>query len=209
VPDHDWLTWHDRYDQPDSWARRRLAVVQRQIGAALDGLPPGPIRVVSMCAGQGHDLLGVLATHPRRADVTARLVELDPRNVAVARRAAGPGVEVVEGDASLVGSYDGMVPADLVVACGVFGNISDADIEHTVTHLPRLCRTGGTVVWTRHTAAPDITPSVRNWFRDNGFREIVFETAEDGVPFGVGSHVLTGPTLPYLPELRLFDFVGY
>jgi hypothetical protein len=31
-----------------------------------------------MCAGQGHDVLGALPDHPRRGDVTARLVELDP-----------------------------------------------------------------------------------------------------------------------------------
>jgi hypothetical protein len=33
--------------------------------------------VISLCAGQGRDLLGVLADHPRREDVRARLVELD------------------------------------------------------------------------------------------------------------------------------------
>ncbi|GHD35622.1 hypothetical protein GCM10010335_31060 [Streptomyces galbus] len=32
-----------------------------------------------MCAGQGRDLIGVLAGHPRRDDVRARLVELDEK----------------------------------------------------------------------------------------------------------------------------------
>ncbi|MGH3780504.1 MAG: hypothetical protein ACRDRO_07715 [Pseudonocardiaceae bacterium] len=83
----DWCAWHDDYDQPDSVLGRRLRVVQQQIWQALDDCPPGPLRVVSLCAGQGHDLLGVLARHSRREDVTARLVELDPRNVALANRA--------------------------------------------------------------------------------------------------------------------------
>jgi hypothetical protein len=38
----------------------------------------------------GRDVIGVLAGHPRRDDVRARLVELDERNVAVARQASPP-----------------------------------------------------------------------------------------------------------------------
>jgi DNA replication and repair protein RecF len=34
------------------------------------------------------DLIGVLASHPRRGDVRARLVEIDPRNVAFAEAGA-------------------------------------------------------------------------------------------------------------------------
>jgi hypothetical protein len=55
-------------------------MVQAMVADALERVPPGPVRVVSLCAGQGRDLLGVLADHPRRGDVTARLVELDPGN---------------------------------------------------------------------------------------------------------------------------------
>src|SRR5437867_2671389 len=80
----DWRTWHDEYDDPRSRMARRLHVVQTQIRAALDHSPSGPLRVISLCAGQGRDLLGVLADHPRRDDVRARLVELDARNTALA-----------------------------------------------------------------------------------------------------------------------------
>jgi hypothetical protein len=55
-----------------------------QIRTALDGSPAGPLRVISLRAGQGCDLLEVLAEHPRRDDVPARLVELDERNTAFA-----------------------------------------------------------------------------------------------------------------------------
>ncbi len=105
----DWHSWHADYDVPDSWPARRLAVVQEQVPRALDASPPGPLTVVSLCAGEGRDLLEVLPTHPRRDDVRARLVELDPRSTAVAEesiRVAGlTGVEVVEGDAALVDHY--------------------------------------------------------------------------------------------------------
>ena len=84
----DWGAWHDAYDDPGSSLAQRLAVVQARIAAALDVAPPGPLRAVSMCAGQGRDLIPVLASHPRGRDVTARLVELDPALAATARRAA-------------------------------------------------------------------------------------------------------------------------
>jgi hypothetical protein len=101
VTARDWYAWHQDYDDPGSALARRLVAVQDQIRAALDAAPPGPLRAVSLCAGQGRDLIGALAAHPRRADVAARLVELDPRNAGLARaaaeRAALPGVEVVTG----------------------------------------------------------------------------------------------------------------
>ena len=121
----DWYAWHADYDRPGSGLAQRLGWVQERIRVALDTAPPGRVRAISLCAGQGRDLIGVLATHPRRDDVTARLVELDPRNTAVARRLAAEagltGVEVVTGDASLASQYASLVPAYLVVACGLFG----------------------------------------------------------------------------------------
>src|SRR5437868_376397 len=102
----DWKGWHDGYDRPGSPLSRRLRVVQDRIRDALAGCPPGPLDVVSVCAGQGRDLIEVLAGHPRRAEVRARLVELEPANAAVAAGAAHAagldGVEVVTGDASAV-----------------------------------------------------------------------------------------------------------
>ena len=202
----DWVAWHEAYDNPATGLFRRLRVVRTRIRDALAGLPAGPIRVISMCAGQGQDLIGALAGHPRGADVSARLVEADPRNVAAARATAPSGVEVVEGDAASSGAYAGYVPADLVLACGVFGNLTPADIRHTVANLPRFCRTGATVIWTHHIDAPDRTPEIRTWFAGNGFAEIGFDS-EPGFHYGVGTHVLTGPALPFDPGLKLFEFV--
>jgi hypothetical protein len=150
-----------------------LAVVRVQVRAALDRSAPGSVRAISVCAGQGHDLIGVLAGHPRRADVTARLVELDEHNALLARRVAkeaGLGeVEVVAADASMTDAYEGAVPADLVLLCGVFGNISAEDIANTVSHLPRLCAPEAKVIWTRHRHPPDLTPYIRETFERAGF----------------------------------------
>ncbi|GAB2971259.1 class I SAM-dependent methyltransferase [Saccharothrix stipae] len=207
----DWHEWHDDYDRPDSALARRLRAVQAQVRAALDDSPPGPLRVLSLCAGQGRDLLEVLADHPRRGDVRARLVELDPRNTAVAEaaaRAAGlTGVEVLTADASLTDHYRDLAPADLVLVCGVFGNITDEDVERTVEHCTRLCATGGTVVWTRHRGAPDLVPTICDWFEDRGFeRRWLSDPAAD---YGAGAHRFRGEPRPLTTGARMFTFVGY
>ena len=202
----DWRTWHDDYDLPGSWQARRLRVVQERIREVLDDSPPGPLRVVSLCAGQGRDLLEVLADHPRRVDVRARLVELDERNAAVARRLA-PDVEVVTADASLTDHYLDMAPANLVLVCGVFGNITDEDVRRTVGYCTQLCTTGGTVIWTRHRDAPDRVPLICEWFSELGFeRQWMSDPAE---VFGVGVHRFTGRSRPLVAGERMFTFVGY
>jgi len=205
---HDWHEWHRAYDQADSPLARRLAVVQRCIAAALDAAPPGPVAVVSMCAGEGRDILGVLASHPRRSDVHGRLVELDPELAAVARSNAPHGIEVLCADAGAMSSYTGAVPAGIVLVCGVFGNITDADMMHTIDELPTLCATGATVVWTRHRRRPDATPAVRQRFSANGFDEVGFH-APEGTMFAVGVHRLAGEPHAFDATGRLFDFVGY
>jgi hypothetical protein len=206
-----WQAWHDLYDTPTSYLSRRLATVQRHIRAALDQAPPGAIRAISMCAGQGRDLIGVLTDHPRGADVTARLVELDEGNAALAQASAAQAgldrVDVVCGDASTTDAFVGAAPAALVLVCGVFGNISDGDIERTVEAMPRFCAPDATVIWTRHRRAPDLTPSIREWFGAGGFDEVAFEAPTDAL-FGVGVHRFSGAPQPLRPGRRLFRFVG-
>ncbi|MER5184888.1 SAM-dependent methyltransferase [Streptomyces sp. NPDC002896] len=207
----DWQTWHDRYDTRDSPLARRLLTVQERIRLALDDCPPGPLRVVSLCAGQGRDLLGVLPGHPRRLDVRARLVELDPKNVdlaAAAARSAGlHEVEAVAADAALLDHYDGMAPADIVLICGVFGNIADPDIERTVDASTQLCKTGGRVIWTRHRKDPDRVPLICKWFEERGFDR---EWVTDGDQLqAVGVHRFGSRPMPLQLGTRMFSFVGY
>ncbi|HUB37980.1 MAG TPA: class I SAM-dependent methyltransferase family protein [Streptosporangiaceae bacterium] len=207
----DWVEWHRDYDDPRSLLSRRLGLVQGHLRAELERAPAGDIRLISLCAGQGRDVIGVLAGHPRRDDVRARLVELDKRNVAVARqaaRAAGlDGVEVLQADAGITDACAGAVPAQIVMVCGIFGNISVSDIQATVAGLPGLCATGALVLWTRHRAAPDLTPAIRSWLSETGFREEAFDISDDGF-MSVGAHRLTGEPAAFVAGQRLFTFPG-
>ncbi|MCL2731426.1 MAG: SAM-dependent methyltransferase [Actinomycetia bacterium] len=207
----DWHAWHGAYDSPDSPLAERLHTAQHRISLALDDAPPGPLRVVSVCAGQGRDLIGALDGHPRRADVTARLVELDPRNTAEAHRAAAalglPRVTAVTGDAALTDAYAGMAPADLVLLCGVFGNITLADIERVTGFCTRLCAENGTVIWTRNRQRPDVFPQVCGWLEERGFDRVWVSDPERAQ--GVGVHRLTGPPGELPPGERMFTFIGY
>jgi hypothetical protein len=126
----------------------------------------------------------------------------------------GAAVEVVTGDAGTVDAYAEAVPADLVLVCGVFGNIPDDDIRHTVDTLPQLCAAGATVIWTRHRKAPDVTPAIRTWFAAAGFDEVAFRSEDESEAdptdrtgrFGVGAHRLTAGPQPLQAGTRLFTF---
>ena len=206
----DWRAWHDAYDDPGSSQARRLPVVRARIAGALGAARPGPLRAISLCAGQGRDLIPVLARHPRGRDVTARLVELDPALAAAARRAAAdaglPAVEVVTGDASLTDAYAGLVPADLVLVCGVFGNIPEPDIRRMVGCCAQLCATGGTTVWTRGRRPPDLVPRTCGWFAEEGFE--LSWLSDPGTRYGVGVHRFTAQPRPLAAGLRMFSFAG-
>ena len=206
----DWVAWHAAYDDPSSPLSARLRRVRSHLSDAIDQAPAGRVSLVSLCAGQGHDVIGVVPGHPRRDDVRAVLVETDERNAALARRAAAEqglsGVEVRHADAGLVASFADALPADVLLLCGIFGNVSDRDVKRTVQASPALCRTGATVIWTRHRRPPDLTPQVRAWFVGSGFDELAFEPLQTSVLTSVGVNRLRRTPRAKPPGHRLFTF---
>jgi hypothetical protein len=192
----DWVRWHRAYDDPDSSLARRLVVVRQRIAEALDALGSRAQRILSLCAGDGRDLLPVLALRPADGRPGAVLVEKDPTLAAQARRRARThglaNVRILVGDAGVPGGFADALPADLLLLCGIFGNISRQDIETTVGAVPALLAPGGHVIWTRGAADPDLRPAIRRLFTDLGLDETSF----DGHPeeFGVGAAHLPDPS---------------
>jgi ubiquinone/menaquinone biosynthesis C-methylase UbiE len=209
--DDHWVRWHGAYDDPSSSLSRRLAVVQERIAQCLSGAPLGAVRVLSLCAGDGRDLVGAMEGHPRRNDVVGLLIELDPALVSGARqRVSDSGlsnIAVVEGDASTSSMFAQTVPVDLLLLCGIFGNVSEADIYATVVECPHLLAPGGVVIWTRHRLEPDLTPTIRTWFAEEGFTEVGFDVSDD-VSYGIGTQRFTGVPKEFRTGRRLFHFVG-
>ena len=205
----DWRAWHDEYADPQSELSQRLAVVQLHIRGWLDSTGPSPVTVVSMCAGDGRDLLEVVDGRHDGDRVAATLVETDERNVEHARahisRLGHHRIQVRRRDAGNTDAYAGAVPADLVLACGIFGNIDDHDVRGTIAALPQLCAQNATVVWTRTRKAPDLTPRIRTWFAEHDFEEIDFTAAQEGL-WSVGVHRFHGQPAPLLADQELFTF---
>jgi hypothetical protein len=205
----DWGEWHRGYDDPRSDLSRRRRSVQSQVEAWLDSREDPALRVVSACSGDGRDLLEVLAGRHDGARVSARLLETDERLAASAESFAAEhrlAVDVRRADAGRTDSYAGAVPADLVMMCGVFGNVTDEDLHGTVRLLPRLCAEGATVVWTRGHFETDLAPTIAGWFEDAGFERVALDMPKD-TTYRVGAHRLVGAAEPLEPDRTFFTFV--
>jgi hypothetical protein len=208
----DWKTWFAAYDDPESSLTMRLAVVQQGIRRALDEAPSGAVTILSLCAGEGRDLIPVLAGHPRRADVRARLIEFDPAIAQVARDSAAAAdlagtVEVVTGDAADPAHFGDYAPADLLLLCGIFGNVSDADIQNTVAHAAHLTARGGTAIWTRHRHEPNVVPAIHDWFAAAGFSDLWESDPELPTTIYVAGNRQEREPTPLPSDKKLFTFI--
>jgi hypothetical protein len=210
---HDWALWHRHYEKSRP-LQRRLRAVCAQIRQAIGECAPGPIRVASVCSGDGRDIINALSKHSRQAD--ARVWLLDT-NVEAVRRgralAAAAGMtqelEFVPADASQAASYAGIVPVDVLVS-GVLGHLRHADVGQFIQYLPTLCRRGASVIWNRHLVLHEggtQVPSIRRQLHQAGFEEAHFETASRN-GFVVGRARFIGRPQPFNARPRLFEFVG-
>jgi hypothetical protein len=213
----DWVGWHADYGDPTSSLSRRLSVVRqflRHALARLDQVTQGEdLHITSMCAGDGRDVLHVLRSTPPKRAVSVDLIELDPILAERARDAAsvvrGARVAVHQNDAGEPTTYLDLARADLLLVCGVFGNISSSDVRTVIDLLPRLLNDSGIVIWTRghHGGEPDPSLAIRQLMQDTGFAELAF-TAPNDAQFRVGiSQVRRADSRPIDTRRRLFTFL--
>jgi hypothetical protein len=156
-------------------------------------------------------VLEVLARHPRGEDTETVLVDLDAGLIDEARERARrlelAHVSCLVDDAGLTRSYAHLRPVDLVLACGIFGNISEQDVGATIAGLSTIVASRGSVVWTRHRRPPDQTPTIRALFEQAGFEERSFVQVRDSLA-SVGRHQLVERPSESGVSARLFTFVG-
>jgi len=209
----DYLKWHDAYDDPTSDLSWRLGQVQAYIRATLDQIR-GQAKVLSLCAGDGRDVLQVLAERDDSSRIKTTLIELHPVLAQRAREfAANAGlaeVTVRTVDAGDTAAYADAVPADLVIMIGIFGNISTEDLRRTIMTAPQLCRPGAVMLWSRGTSGSEANSLVRGWLTDAGFVELdyrEFDQAE-GERAALGSARYVGPPQPLITGRQMFTFLG-
>ncbi len=203
----DYQQWHEQYDDPESGISWRLGVVRRLIADHLDS-HDGPQRVLSLCAGDGRDVIGVLGSRSDASRVQTTLVEVHPDIAAVARSsAAGLDVSVLTGDAGEIATFADVLPVDLLALVGIFGNISTDDIEHTVRTAPSLCRPGATVLWSRSRGRLDLHDTIRGWWRAAGCTEIETASFDRDTQPAVGAVRVDGAAGEVPSSGHLFTFV--
>jgi hypothetical protein len=206
----DWVAWHHDYDDPSSPLARRLQVVQRRLEEVLDRLATRVPRLLSLCAGDGRDVIPVLA-RAAQSPVRAVLVEKDRT---LARRARetidATALETVEarcGDAGDPTLFHDVLPVDVLLLCGIFGNIEHVAVQDMIAAIPSLVVSDGYVIWTRGGSDPDRRGEVRRWFRAAGHDEVAFDGAPE--PYGVGvNQIRLPPAARHMaPPDRLFTFM--
>jgi hypothetical protein len=205
-----WRRWHEDYEDAGSDLSQRLIAVKRRLREAVDATREGPIQLISACAGAGLDVAGAFEGHPRAHDVRGALIEIDEGLARLAsenmRRSGLDGIEVRQADAGVSDSYEGTVPASILLLCGIFGNVSPDDVQNTVQRCRMLCAPGATVIWTRHRRSPDQSPIIRGWFADAGFTELAFDSPGSD-RFAVCTERLSGDPAPFTRGTHLFTFV--
>lgn len=214
MPGRDWVAWHQDYADPQSSLSRRLACVTDYLRQAVTLCSDGgrrTVHVTSICAGDGRDVLSVAGEWSAGQVASITLIELDPilaqRATQRARRLPVP-VHVRQVDAGDCASYQDVPPADILLACGVFGNIPVDHAKQTIQFLPGLLRPRAVVIWTRGRKDDGTDPSeqIRAMFDSAGFRELAF-TAPADARYRVGMNQLcdAGATRASVPR-RIFTF---
>lgn len=205
----DYVRWHDDYADPTSNNSARLRRVRGLIAAELDARS-GPLRLLSLCSGDGRDILGVLEERPQdAARVSGRIVELSPDLAETARQRAariGADIEVVCADAGDPRNAVGAIPADLVLLVGIMGNISEDDILYLAGISASFCAPGAYLIWSRGGQYTDLNARIDASFADAGFTDRQFFT-EPPHKYGLGTARWPHPETPALPlDRQLFTF---
>jgi hypothetical protein len=205
-----WTNWPERAYKQRRY-QQRLAAVQEHLAKRLDTTPAGPVRIISICAGDGRDLLGVLETHSRRSDVCAWLVEqsLQSVNAGCAHASAldlAYAVRFLHADATLYATYQVIGLADIVLLCGVWGHVPVHERTSVIRALTCLCKPGGTVIWSRAVAKGiERLEQIQSLFVAPSWERIELSFTPDN-SWAVAAHRYRGPVVNLPTDGRIFHF---
>jgi hypothetical protein len=210
------LGWKLRRSYPDYHKKRfqqRLLAVQEHLAECIDLAPRGRVRVISMCAGDGRDVIGVLGSHPRQKDVSAWLVESNRQTVADgARQTLSAGLEntvkFLNEDGTVYATYKKIVPADVVLLCGVWGHVPTNERAQLVRAMACLCKPGSAVIWTRG-VSKDMTRlhEIESLFDSSSWEQVRLSITSDK-KWAVATHRFRGPPLELPESGQIFHFCG-
>ena len=101
-----------------------------------------------------------------------------------------------------------VVPVDVLMLCGVLGNVSDDDARRILTGAALMLQRGGTMIWTRGNRIRWRGPErvgPQACLLDAGWEERSFVRPDDA-SYRVGVHTWKGIASGFLAD-RLFAFV--
>lgn len=191
--------------------QHRLAAVSQHLSTALADCPARSIHVTSLCAGDGRDVIGTLATHPRCGDVRATLVELNSTSVANGRaHAEATGlmqvVSFLEGDGTKYETYRKVPRAEIVLVCGTWGHVPPQQRGEMMHAISALTQVGGVVIWTRGVAKGMARlDEIKSLFVKPTWEEVRVDLTRDR-QFAVASYRFSGPAIPLPQSGTIFDF---
>jgi len=203
----EWPQW--AYKQPAYL--HRLAGVQQHLAAALDAAAGGTIRVLSICSGDGRDVLGTVQSHTRRGDVRAWLVEQSADSVAAGARHAQQlgldrNVHFLNTDATVFEAYQKIAPANIILVCGVWGHVPALERKAVVDALARLCEPGGAVIWTRRVSkGMHRLEQIQSHFNQPAWQQQSLTFTADQA-WAIVTHRYCGPRLKLPASGQLFHF---
>ncbi len=205
-----WNLWPDSAYKKQPY-QHRLSTVQEHLAKCLDAAPVGSLRIISICAGDGRDVIGVLESHRRRSDVSACLLEQNPQSVAAGVcRSTTAGLEntvaFLNVDATAYATYKNLAPADIVLLCGVWGHVPADERGQLVQAVASLCNPGGTVIWTRGVAKGMIRlRQIQIHFAAPAWDQVRLSLTRDN-NWAVVTHRYCGPTGKLPASGRIFNF---
>jgi hypothetical protein len=210
----DWAKWHDLYEVSIP-LKERLIAVREQIAAAASKVPGKSLHLVSICAGDGRDVIGTFAASDERQDVHATLIESHPELVtrgqaAVDQLGLAGRITFRCADATQSSTYVDIRPAHIIVLSGVFGNLKERDVQRLIAALPSLCDREASVIWTRNLFddGEKATQIIGECFVAADFTEEVLVRTPLGF-VAVGTHSFRGVRRPLAANSTLFEFTGF